>query len=110
MLKNKMTCVIQIIGRRSVRSTIRHLALAVSSAQNFINVRVAGGTPGAPSGATASRPTGDRWNYFANVNRRGVGGGWFTNAVTIKDSCGATVSGVGFAVGVSPGNVCFRLA
>ena len=62
------------------------LAAVESRAQNLINVRVAGGTPGAPSGAAVIGTGGDVWNYFPSLGGRAVGGGVVTNATTIKDS------------------------
>ena len=55
---------------------------ASSFAQNLINVKIAGGAPGAPSGAAVIGAAGDVWNYFPNLNTRANNGGVVTNATT----------------------------
>lgn len=73
-------------------------------AQNLINVRPAGGTPGTPSGAAVIGSAGDVWNYFPNLGGRASGGGVVTNATTIKDSTGATLPGVTMTMSLSGGD------
>lgn len=72
--------------------------------QNLINVRVAGGSPGAPAGAAVIGSSSDSWNYFPNLGGRASGGGVVTNATTIKDSTGATLSGVSMSMSLNGGD------
>ncbi len=72
--------------------------------QNLINVRLAGGNPGTPSGAAAIGSAGDAWNYFPNLSGRASGGGVVTNATTIKDSTGTTLPGVTMTMSLSGGD------
>src|SRR5262245_25495820 len=65
---------------------------SVTQAQNLINVKLAGGTPGTPTGAAVVGNSGDAWNYFANLGGRASGGGVVTNASLIKDATGATLA------------------
>jgi pectin methylesterase-like acyl-CoA thioesterase len=76
----------------------------LADAQNLINVKPAGGTPGTPSGAAVIGAPGDVWNYFPSLNTRANGGGVVTNATTIKDSSGATLSGVTMTASISGGD------
>ena len=81
------------------------LGLANSAgAQNLINVKPAGGTPGLPTGAAAIGTAGDVWNYFPSLNARASGGGVVTNATIIRDSSGATLSGVTMTASISGGD------
>ena len=80
------------------------LAAPVAGAQNLINVKVAGGAPGAPSGAAVIGSAGDGWNYFPNLSGRAGGGGVVTNATVIKDATGATLAGVTMTMSVSGGD------
>ncbi len=80
------------------------LSLGNSQAQNLINVKVAGGTPGAPSGAAVVGTVGDAWNYFPSMSGRASGGGVVTNASVIKDSSGATLGGVTMTMSLSAGD------
>lgn len=73
-------------------------------AQNLINVKLAGGAPGTPIGAAVLGTAGDAWNYFPNLGGRANGGGVVTNAVTIRDSSGATLSGVSMTASLSAGD------
>jgi pectin methylesterase-like acyl-CoA thioesterase len=73
-------------------------------AQNLINIKLAGGTPGTPTGAAVIGTTGDMWNYFASLNGRANGGGVVTNATTIRDSSGATLVGVSMTTSLSAGD------
>ena len=104
MLKNKTTCMIQIVGRQIWLSSVMFLSLLTASAENLINVKVAGGAPGAPNGAAIIGMVGEVWNYFPNLNGLANGGGVVTNAATIKDSSGATLSGVAMTMSLSGGN------
>jgi pectin methylesterase-like acyl-CoA thioesterase len=70
------------------------LSLSHATGQNLINIKIAGGTPGMPSGAAVIGAPGDVWNYFPSLSGRAVGGGVVTNATTIRDSTGATLIGV----------------
>ena len=72
--------------------------------QNLVNVRLAGGNPGTPSGAAAIGSAGDAWNYFPNLSGRASGGGLVTNATTLKDSTGATLAGAAMAMSLSGGD------
>ena len=80
------------------------LPLAEATSQNAINVRLAGGDPGIPSGAAVIGGTGNTWNYFPNLGGRAGGGGVVTNAATIKDSSGTTVAGVTMTMVLSGGD------
>ncbi|HEX5218330.1 MAG TPA: pectinesterase family protein [Verrucomicrobiae bacterium] len=73
-------------------------------AQNLINVKLAGGTPGTPSGAAVVGTAGDVWNYFPSLGGRANGGGVVTNATTIRDSSGAALTGVAMTVSLSGGD------
>ncbi len=76
----------------------------LADAQNLINVKPAGGTPGPPSGAAVIGTPGDVWNYFPNLNTRANGGGVVTNATIIRDSSGATLPGVSMTASISGGD------
>jgi len=98
---------------RSLSSTVALAMLQVgvfcallgkADAQNLINVKLAGGTPGLPTGAAAIGTAGDVWNYFPSLSGRASGGGVVTNAATIKDSAGATLGGVALSVSLSGGD------
>jgi pectin methylesterase-like acyl-CoA thioesterase len=104
MLKNKTTCMIQIMGRQIWLPGFLLLSLLAANAENLINVKVAGGAPGAPNGTAVIGTAGDTWNYFPNLNGLANGGGVVTNATTIKDSSGATLSGVAMTMSLSGGN------
>ena len=81
------------------------LSFALSArAQNLINVKLAGGAPGTPSGAAVIGTAGDVWNYSPSLGGRASGGGVVTNAATIRDSSGATLSGVTMTVSLSGGD------
>jgi hypothetical protein len=81
------------------------LCLAASTpAQNLINVKLAGGTPGMPSGAAVIGMPGGVWNYFPNLGARANGGGVVTNATLIRDSSGTTLNGVAMNVSLSGGD------
>ena len=95
---------VQIMGRQIWLSSVLFLSLLTANAQSLINVKVAGGAPGAPSGAAVIGAAGDAWNYFPNLNGLANGGGTVTNAITIKDSTGATLSGVAMTMSLSGGN------
>lgn len=75
-----------------------------ANAQNLINVRLAGGNPGTPNGAAVVGSAGDSWNYLPNLGGRASGGGVVTNVTTIKDSIGATLSGVAMIMSLSGGD------
>jgi hypothetical protein len=77
-------------GKRLWLFSVLILSLANAHAQNLIYVKVAGGTPGTPSGAAVIGTSGDVWNYFLSLAGRAIGGDVVTNATTIKDSMGAT--------------------
>ena len=77
---------------------------AIVSAQNLINVRVSGGTPGTPTGAAVIGSASDVWNYYPSLGGRASGGGVVTNATTIKDTSGATLSGVAMTMSLSGGD------
>lgn len=77
---------------------------ASAPAQNLINVKLAGGTPGMPSGPAVLGTAGDVWNYFPNLGSRANGGGVVTNTTVIKDSTGATLSSVTMTIALSGGD------
>lgn len=79
-------------------------ASGLSSAQELINVRVAGGNPGAPNGPAVVGATGDLWNYFPNLGGWASGGGIVTNATTLKDAAGATLAGAALTLSLSGGD------
>lgn len=79
--------------------------LANADAQNLINVKLAGSTPGAPTGAAVVGRAADAWNYFPSLNGRASDGGVVTNATTIKDSTGTTLNGVTMTMSLSAGVV-----
>jgi len=79
-------------------------AVADVQAQNLINFKFAGGTPGAPSGAAVTGVASDGWNYFPSLGGRANSGGVVTNAATIKDSSGATLAGVSMSMSLSGGD------
>lgn len=76
----------------------------ITRAQNLINVKLAGGTQAATSGAAVVGTAGDAWNVFASLGARANGGGVVTNAATLKDSSGATLSSVTMTVSLSGGD------
>jgi len=77
---------------------------ANADAQHLINVKLAGGSQAATSGAAVIGTAGDAWNVFASLGARANGGGVVTNATTIKDSTGVTLSGVTMTVSLSGGD------
>jgi len=72
--------------------------------QNLINVKLAGGAPGATSGPAVIGTAGHALNYFPNLGGRANGGGVVTNVTTIKDSTGTTLAGVSMTMSLSGGD------
>ena len=89
--------------KRALIVVLALIPLLNVNGQTVINVKLAGGTPGAPTGAVVIGTAGDVWNYFPSLSGRGVGGGVLTNAATIKDSSGATLAGVAMTMSISGG-------
>ena len=79
-------------------------AAVVAPAQSLINVRVAGGAPGTPTGAAVIGTAGNTWNYFPSLAGRASGGGVVTNATVIKDSANATLASVTMTMSLSGGD------
>ncbi len=77
----------------------------LARAQTLINVRIAGGNPGPPTGIAAfGNSSSDVWNYFPNLGGRASGGGVVTNATTIRNSSGSTLAGVTMNMTLSGGD------
>lgn len=73
-------------------------------AQSLLNVRVAGGNPGAPVGPGVVGGAGDVWNYFPNLGGRAPGGGIVTNATALVDAAGISWPGVALTLTLSGGD------
>jgi len=69
------------------------------SAQNLINVKPYSGSLSGISGPAVVGSAGDTWNLFGNLQTNSTG--YLTNAATIKDSSGATVSGVSMTLAIN---------
>ncbi|MFO1488382.1 MAG: pectinesterase family protein [Verrucomicrobiota bacterium] len=81
------------------------LLAGAAAAQTLINVRVAGGSPGIPTGTAAFGYAGtDVWNYFPNLGGRASGGGVVTNATTFRDSGSNLLAGVSMQMSLSGGD------
>ena len=69
------------------------------SAQNLINIKPYNSSLSGISGAAVVGTAGDAWNLFGNLQTNSTG--FLTNAATIKDSSGATLSGVSMTLAIA---------
>ena len=69
------------------------------SAQNLINIKPYNSSLSGISGAAVVGTAGDAWNLFGNLQTNSTG--FLTNAATIKDSSGATLSGVSMTLAIN---------
>ena len=69
------------------------------SAQNLINVKPYSGSLSGINGPAVVGTAGDTWNMFGNLQTNSTG--YLTNAATIKDSSGATLSGVSMSLAIA---------
>ena len=69
------------------------------SAQTLINVKPYTGALSGVTGAAVIGAAGDNWNAFGNLQTNTSA--YLTNAATIKDSSGATVSGVSLTLAIN---------
>jgi len=86
--------------KRCLLANILLTALMLNvSAQNLINVKPYNGALSGISGAAVVGTAGDAWNLFGNLQTNSTG--FLTNAATIKDSSGATLSGVSMTLAIA---------